>query len=177
MKFEALPAGPNPPEILNCVVEVPKGGSLKFEYDEEYETFVLDRVLHSPLFYPCDYGFIPHTRSDDGDHLDVLIIVTIPSFPGAVIPARPVGLLKMVDDKGQDYKILAVPIGDPRFKEVQNLPDLGEHIPLEISHFFEIYKSLEKKQVTVQGWGDASEAKEEVVRSMEMYWKEMRERG
>jgi inorganic pyrophosphatase len=169
MKFEAMPAGNNPPEDLNCVVEVPKGCSLKYEYNEEYETFVLDRVLHSPLFYPCDYGFIPQTRSEDGDHLDVLIAVTLSSFPGAVIPARPVGLLKMVDDKGQDYKVLAVPLGDPRFKEVRNLPDLGEHIPLEISHFFQIYKDLEHKTVDVLGWGDAEEARAEVLRAMEMY--------
>ena len=169
MKFEAMPAGPNPPDVVNCVVEVPKGGSLKFEYDEEFETFVLDRVLHSPLFYPCDYGFIPQTRSEDGDHLDVLIVVTLPSFPGAVIPARPVGMLKMEDDKGQDYKILAVPVGDPRFKEMQRLEDLGEHIPLEIKHFFEIYKSLEKKMVSVTGWSNVEEAKAEVVRSMEMF--------
>ena len=164
-----MPAGPNPPDIVNCVVEVPKGGSLKFEYNEQYETFILDRVLHSPLFYPCDYGFIPQTRSDDGDHLDVLIVVTLPSFPGAVIPARPVAMLKMEDDKGQDFKILAVPVGDPRFKEVQKLADLGEHIPLEIKHFFEIYKTLEKKMVNVMGWSDMEEAKAEVVRSMDMY--------
>jgi len=171
MKFEQLPAGHNVPDVLNCVVEVPKGGSLKFEYDEHYETFVLDRVLHSPLFYPCDYGFIPQTRSDDGDHLDVLIAVTLPSFPGAVIPARPVGMLKMVDDKGQDYKILAVPIGDPRFKEVERLEDLGEHIPKEIRHFFEIYKTLEKKMVNVLGWSGVEEAKEEVLRCIEMFKK------
>ncbi len=169
MKFELIPAGPNPPDIVNCVVEVPKGGSLKFEYDEKYETFILDRVLHSPLFYPCDYGFIPQTRSDDGDHLDVLIVVSIPSFPGAVIPARPIGMLRMEDDKGQDYKILAVPVGDPRFKEVQSLSHIGEHAALEISHFFEIYKTLEKKMVNVMGWSDVEEAKAEVLRSMETY--------
>ncbi len=171
MKFEEIPTGSDVPNEVNCVVEVPKGGSLKFEYDERYETFVLDRVLHSPLFYPCDYGFIPQTRSDDGDHLDVLIIVTLPSFPGAVIPARPVGMLKMVDDKGQDYKILAVPVGDPRFKEVETLADLGEHIPKEIRHFFEIYKTLEKKMVNVLGWSDRDEAKAEVLRCVDMYHK------
>lgn len=171
MKFEEIPAGDNVPEIVNCIVEVPKGGSLKFEYDERYATFVLDRVLHSPLFYPCDYGFIPMTRSDDGDHLDVLIAVTLPSFPGAVIPARPVGMLKMEDDKGQDYKILAVPVGDPRFKEMETLSDLGEHIPKEIRHFFEIYKTLEKKIVNVIGWSDADEAKEEVLRCIDKFKK------
>lgn len=171
MKFEEIPTGMDMPDVVNCIVEVPKGGSLKFEYDERYEAFVLDRVLHSPLFYPCDYGFIPMTRSDDGDHLDVLIAVTLPSFPGAVIPARPVGMLKMVDDKGQDYKILAVPVGDPRFKEVQSLNDLGEHIPKEIRHFFEIYKTLEKKTVNVLGWSDADEAKAEVLRCVEMFKK------
>lgn len=169
MKFDAIPAGPKVPSVVNCIVEVPKGGSLKFEYDEQYEIFVLDRVLHSPLFYPCDYGFIPATRSDDGDHLDVLIIVTLPSFPGAVIPARPVGMLRMVDDKGQDFKILAVPVGDPRFKEVENLADLGEHIPKEIHHFFEIYKTLEKKKVNVLGWSDREEAEAEVLRCIDKY--------
>ena len=111
------------------------------------------------------------TRSDDGDHLDVLIAVTLPSFPGAVIPARPVGMLKMEDDKGQDYKILAVPVGDPRFKEMETLSDLGEHIPKEIQHFFEIYKTLEKKIVNVIGWSDADEAKEEVLRCIEKFKK------
>jgi inorganic pyrophosphatase len=171
MKFEDMPAGPSVPEVVNCIVEVPKGGSNKFEYEEKYETFVLDRVLHSPLFYPCDYGFIPQTRSDDGDHLDVLIIVTIPSFPGAVIPARPVGMLRMEDDKGQDFKILAVPVGDPRFKEVQNLADLGEHIPKEIQHFFEIYKTLEKKMVNVIGWSEREDAEAEVLRCIEKFKK------
>jgi inorganic pyrophosphatase len=169
MSFETLPAGPNPPDVLYCVVEVPKQGSLKFEFDEEHEIFRLDRVLHSPLFYPCDYGFIPKTRSDDGDHLDVLVAVTQPSFCGAVMPVRPVGLLKMTDEKGQDFKILAVPEGDPRFKQVQSLKDLGEHIPLEIGHFFQIYKTLEKKKVTIGGWSDVDEAKAEVLRSIKMY--------
>lgn len=169
MRFEDLPAGSNVPEIINCIVEVPKGGSLKFEYNEEYQIFELDRVLHSPLFYPCDYGFIPQTRSEDGDHLDVLIVVTLPSFPGAVIPARPVGMLNMVDDKGKDSKILAVPVGDPRFKQVKDICDLGEHIPKEIGHFFEIYKNLEEKQVNVTGWSDAAGAKAEIIRSMEMF--------
>lgn len=169
MRFEDLPAGSNVPEVINCVVEVPKGGSLKFEYNEEYQIFELDRVLHSPLFYPCDYGFIPQTRSEDGDHLDVLIVVTLPSFPGAVIPARPVGMLNMVDDKGKDSKILAVPVGDPRFKQVRDISDLGDHIPKEIGHFFEIYKHLEEKQVNVTGWSDADGAKAEILRSMEMF--------
>lgn len=169
MNFEKMPAGLNPPESITCIVEVPKGGSNKFEYDEEFELFRLDRVLHSPLFYPCDYGFIPSTRSDDGDHLDVLIVVTLPSFTGAVLEARPVGMLKMSDDKGKDYKILAVPKGDPRMKHIYDLPHLSEHVLAEISHFFEIYKTLEKKHVDVEGWEGADGAKAEVLRSMEMF--------
>lgn len=174
MKFEKMPAGTNPPETVTCIVEVPKQCSNKFEYDEEYELFRLDRVLHSPLFYPCDYGFIPATRSDDGDHLDVLIIVTIPSFTGAVIECRPVGMLKMTDDKGRDMKILAVPKGDPRFKHVYDLPHLSEHVLAEIRHFFEIYKTLEKKMVNVEGWEGADAAKAEILRSMELYQSEQR---
>ncbi len=169
MSYKALPTGTNPPESVTCVIEVPKGGSLKFEYDEEYDLFRLDRVLHSPLFYPCDYGFIPATRSDDGDHLDVLLIVTLTSFTGAVMEARPVGMLKMTDDKGKDYKILAVPKGDPRFHHVYDLPHLSQHILAEIGHFFEIYKTLEKKQVNVEGWEGAEAAKAEILRSMEKY--------
>lgn len=169
MGYHSLPAGLNPPESVTCVIEVPKGGSLKFEFDEEHEIFRLDRVLHSPLFYPCDYGFIPGTRSDDGDHLDVLVVVTLASFTGAVMEARPVGMLKMTDDKGKDYKILAVPKGDPRFRHVYDLPHLSQHILAEIGHFFEIYKSLEKKQVNVEGWEGAESAKAEVLRSMEKY--------
>lgn len=172
MSYKMLAVGQNPPESVTCVVEVPKGGSLKFEFDEEAEVFRLDRVLHSPLFYPCDYGFIPGTRSDDGDHLDVLIVVTLPSFTGAVMEARPVGLLKMTDDKGKDYKILAVPKGDPRFRHVYDLPHLSQHVLAEIGHFFEIYKSLEKKHVNVEGWEGADAAKAEVLRSIEKFQQE-----
>jgi inorganic pyrophosphatase len=169
MKFEQMPPGLSPPESITCVVEVPKGGTNKFEYDEDYEVFRLDRVLHSPLFYPCDYGFIPQTRADDGDHLDALIVVTLPSFTGAVIECRPVGMLRMKDDKGPDMKLLCVPINDPRFRSIYRLEHLAPHILKEISHFFEIYKNLEKKMVHVDGWENDDAAKQEILRCIEVY--------
>lgn len=172
MNFHHIPVGPNPPEIVNAVIEVPQGCSLKYEYDEQYDIIKLDRVLHSPLFYPCDYGFIPQTRSDDGDHLDVLILVTAPSFPGCVMEVRPVGMLKMTDDQGKDFKILAVPRRDPRFEEVRRLEDLGDHFPKEISHFFEVYKYLEEKMVDVHGWENVEAAHAEVLKTMDVYKRE-----
>jgi inorganic pyrophosphatase len=143
---------------LEVTVEIPSGSRNKYEYDHARHRFVLDRILYSSVHYPCDYGFVEGTLADDGDPLDVLVIVSEPTFPGCVVRARPVGALDMTDDKGHDYKILAVAHDDPRWDETHALDDLEPHRLREIEHFFEIYKELEGRETEVRGWLDADEA-------------------
>ncbi|HTV28331.1 MAG TPA: inorganic diphosphatase [Xanthobacteraceae bacterium] len=152
MSFHNLTLGKKAPEFVNAVVEIPKGCACKFEYDEAIDEIKLDRVLHSSMHYPVDYGFIPSTRSDDGDHLDVLIAVSAPLFPGCVVSVRPVGAVDMEDEAGQDWKIVAVAEHDPRLRAVASVDDLGRHFKLEVRHFLEEYKRLENKWVRVKGW-------------------------
>jgi len=154
MLLHELPIGAKAPSEVNCVIEIPKGSSNKYEYQPETGTMRLDRVLYSPLHYPCDYGFIPTTRYLDGDPLDVLVLVTHATFPACVVSARPVGVLMMADDKGPDEKILAVAAGDPRFAETRSLSGVQDHLRKELIHFFEVYKALEWKAVEVLGWKD-----------------------
>lgn len=145
----------------NCVeafVEIPKGSSNKYEYDEERKVFVLDRPLFSPMFYPADYGFVPDTLADDGDPLDIMVLMANPTFPGCLIHCRVIGMFLMSDEKGYDEKIIAVPISDPRYAEIQEIDDMGLHLRLEFEHFFSQYKQLEGKEVHVEGWADRAEA-------------------
>lgn len=158
MSYNAIPLGNKAPEVINAVIEIPKGSTNKYELDEKIDAIVLDRVMHSPMFYPVDYGFIPETRSGDGDHLDVMVVTNSPVFPGCVVPVRPLGLLRMTDDKGVDNKILAVPLGNPYFVSVTDISQLDPHILKEIVHFFEQYKALENKSVVLDGWGTKEEA-------------------
>ena len=138
-----LPIGPKCPELVNCVVEIPLDGITKYEYDKELGVFRLDRNLYSPVHYPGDYGFIPSTLGDDGDPLDVLVLVDTPSFPGCVQTVRPIGALDMIDQGEGDEKILCVGEGNPRYKDVANYSQIYPHILKEITHFFSIYKDLE----------------------------------
>ena len=154
-----LESGPTPPEIVYAVVESPKGTANKYEYDVNKNAIVLDRVLYSAVHFPGDYGFIPRTLDEDGDPLDILVLVTNPTFPGCIVPARPVGLLKMLDREKRDDKILAVPTCDPRQKEYNDLQDLPEHTLKEIAYLFQTYKVLEGKQVEILGWDSANAAK------------------
>ncbi|HZO91471.1 MAG TPA: inorganic diphosphatase [Chthonomonadaceae bacterium] len=163
MEFHKLPIGDRAPLEVNVVVEIPRGSSNKIEYDTQLGVFRLDRVLYSPLYYPCEYGFIPGTLFEDGDPLDILVLSTQPTFTGCLLVARPVGVLKMGDDKGQDDKILGVSAHDPRFEQVMRLGDLSEHRLKEILHFFAVYKDLENKEVTIQGW-ETEEAAQELIR-------------
>ena len=140
------------------VVEIPKGSRNKYEYDHDTSRIVLDRVLHSSVHYPTDYGFIPDTLAEDGDPLDALIVTNEPTFPGCVVKARPIGRLDMRDEKGPDHKVLAVPVGDPRFDEIRDLGDLSHHWLLEIETFFQTYKALEDKITDVEGWENAEAA-------------------
>lgn len=144
--------------IVEAFIEIPTGSQNKYEFDKERGTFVLDRVLYSPMHYPAEYGYIPGTLALDGDPLDILVLTTFPTFPGCMIKARVVGTLIMSDDKGQDEKILAVPEDDPRWDEVKSLDDVPAHRLKEIAHFFQVYKDLENKKTEIVGWQDADKA-------------------
>jgi len=174
-KWQDYPTGPdgNAPETIYAVIENPTGTKNKYEYDKQKESVVLDRVLHSSVHYPGDYGFIPKAYYEDGDPMDVLVLTTHPTFPGCVIEARPVGILYMDDDGEQDDNIIAVPTEDPRWDNVEDIDDVNEHYKKEIAEFFGTYKNLEpKKTVKIEGWGDASEAKEAIEKSMKLYKEE-----
>jgi inorganic pyrophosphatase len=136
-------------------IEIPRGSRNKYEYDKATGQFKLDRVLYSSVHYPTDYGFVPDTLGEDGDALDILVLVEEPTFPGCLIETRAIGGLDMADEKGPDFKVLAVPVGDPRFDHVHSLSDLSEHWLREIETFFSTYKLLEPKQTEVLGWHDA----------------------
>jgi inorganic pyrophosphatase len=160
-----VPIGPKAPEVFNTVIEIPKGSTNKYELDVETGVIKLDRVLHSPMFYPFDYGYIPQTKYLDGDPLDVLVMLMHPTFPGCVVEAKAIGVLEMRDEKGPDEKILCVATKDPRFSNRKSLNDLTEHTQKEIVHFFEVYKTLEQKEVEVVGWQDVPMA----IRLIEKY--------
>lgn len=170
MDFRDLTAGEDYPYRVNVVVEIPRGSRNKVEFDKEEGVFRLDRVLHAPLHYPGDYGFVPGTLSADGDALDVLVLVEEPTFTGCVLSGRPVGLLELVDEEERDEKVLAVPVHDPRFEGVQELEDVPDHLLREVEYFFDVYKELEGKETASLGWrsgGHARETVEEAVRRHE----------
>lgn len=144
--------------IVDAIIEIPKGSSNKYEYDHEKNVIRLDRCLFSPMYYPADYGFVPDTLSEDGDPIDILVIMRNPTFPGCMIEARIIGMFKMADDKGLDEKLIAVPIHDPRYDEFLSLEDLSSHTEKEFEHFFKEYKKLEGKEVEIGGWADVDEA-------------------
>lgn len=163
MNFDAIPIGKSPPDDVNVVIEVPLGGEpIKYEMDKAAGTLVVDRFLYTPMRYPGNYGFVPHTLSDDGDPIDVLVANTRPIVPGAIINVRPIGVLKMEDNAGGDEKIIAVPSSHltQRYMHVLNYSDLPEITWRQIEHFFLHYKDLEPgKWVKLSGWGDAAEAR------------------
>jgi inorganic pyrophosphatase len=163
MRLDAIAIGHDPPRDVNVVIEVSIGGEpIKYEMDKAAGTLVVDRFLHTPMRYPGNYGFVPHTLSQDGDPIDVLVANTRPIVPGAVINVRPIGVFKMEDDAGIDEKILAVPVPKltKRYAHVMNYTDLPEITLAQIEHFFSHYKDLEPgKWVKVIGWGDADEAR------------------
>jgi inorganic pyrophosphatase len=150
---------------VEVTVEIPSGSRNKYEYDHARNRFVLDRVLYSSVHYPCDYGFIEGTLAEDGDPLDVLVVISEPTFPGCVVRARPVGVLDMTDDKGHDYKILGVAHDDPRYEAINSLDDLSQHLLREIETFFATYKELEGRETQVRGWLGISEAWEIIERA------------
>jgi inorganic pyrophosphatase len=169
INYLELPIGDASPEVFRAVIEIPKDGTNKFEYDKELHVFKLDRNLHSPVHYPGDYGFIPSTLSEDGDPLDVLVLVPGPSFPGCVQEVRPIGLMEMMDQGVLDEKVLAVGKNNPRYSNVWNYTDIYPHMLKEITHFFSIYKDLEGKRVEIKGWHDASFARAQVQKAQQMF--------
>jgi len=171
MRIDAIKIGNNPPEDVNVIIEVPIGGEpIKYELDKAAGTLVVDRFLHTPMRYPGNYGFVPHTLSKDGDPIDVLVANTRPIVPGAVINVRPIGVLRMEDESGGDEKIIAVPVPrvTKRYAHTANYTDLPEITLQQIQHFFEHYKDLESgKWVKVIKWGDATEAKTMIMEAIE----------
>ncbi|MCJ7467368.1 MAG: inorganic diphosphatase [Maribacter sp.] len=149
---------------FDVLIEIPKGSRNKYEYDFALKRIRYDRMIFSSMMYPADYGFVPETLALDGDPLDVLVLVTEPTFPGCVIEVKPIGVFHMADEKGPDEKIISVPIADPIANSTRDLKDLNPHLLKEIEHFFRVYKDLEKKIVDVEGWGDAKEAKSIVAK-------------
>src|SRR4051795_12536657 len=175
MRLDAVKPGNNPPEDVNVVVEVPVGGEpIKYEMDKASGALIVDRFLYTAMRYPGNYGFIPHTLSDDGDPCDVLVANQRGVIPGAVLAVRPVGVLKMQDEAGGDEKIIAVPVPrlTRRYEKVHNYTDLPEITRQQIEHFFEHYKDLEmKKWVKVTGWYGPDDAKQEIVNGVAAYKK------
>jgi inorganic pyrophosphatase len=164
-----LPSGDRAPEEINVVVEIPSGSRNKYEYDKALDIFTLDRALHSAIFYPGDYGFVPRTLALDGDPLDVLILVSEATFSGCLVTARPIGLLKMIDGGAEDDKVLAVPVGEPDFAEIHNHTQIFSHQLRKIQHFFETYKALEGKKTSVGPWTDAADARRIITESMQRF--------
>ncbi len=163
-----IPAGKTPDEI-NVIVEINKGSKNKYEIDKETGIIALDRVAHTAQDFPFDYGFVPQTYWHDGDALDVVLITTYPLFPGVLVKARPIAILKMTDSGDEDSKIIAVPVDDPRWSDTQDLADINPHTLKEIGHFYSTYKKLQNKVVEVTGFGDAAEAKAAITEGLSLY--------
>lgn len=162
MDLSKIPVGINPPYDVNVLIEVPMGGDpVKYELDKESGAMYVDRFLHTAMHYPCNYGFVPHTLSDDGDPIDILVATRTPVVPGAIIRARPIGVLIMEDEAGEDEKLLAVPVDalHPYYTDVSSYRDLPKILRDQIQHFFAHYKDLEPdKWVQIKRWGEAEEA-------------------
>lgn len=173
MIIDNLPVGKDVPNSVNVIIEIPAHASpVKYEVDKDTGAVMVDRFMSAPMFYPANYGFVPHTLSDDGDPVDVLVVTPVPLVHGCVIPARPVGILNMSDEAGQDAKILAVPAGklSTEYNDVESYEDLSPLLINQIKHFFEHYKELEAgKWVKVDGWADADAAKAEIIASIRRY--------
>ncbi|GAA0598182.1 inorganic diphosphatase [Paenochrobactrum glaciei] len=171
MNIDAISIGSNPPEDVNVIIEVPVGGHpIKYEMDKDAGALIVDRFLYTPMTYPGNYGFVPHTLSDDGDPIDVLICNTRPLIPGCVINVRPIGVLVMEDNAGKDEKIIAVPSPHltRRYEKIHDYSDLPEITLQQIAHFFEHYKDLEPgKWVKIGEWGDEDYARKLIVEAIE----------
>lgn len=156
-------------KTFDVLIEIPKGSRNKYEYDFKLKKVRYDRMIFSSMMYPADYGFIPETLALDGDPLDVLVLVTEPTFPGCVMEVKPIGVFHMADEKGPDEKVICVPVSDPVWNRLGDLSDVNGHLIKEIEHFFQVYKDLEQKKVDVEGWGDVKEASSIIEQCIERY--------
>lgn len=173
MNLDRVISGRNVPEEINVIIEIPAHSDpVKYEIDKETGAMFVDRFMTTAMHYPCNYGYVPHTLSKDGDPVDVLVLTPVPLIPGSVIACRPVGVLMMTDESGDDAKVLSVPV-DKLCKSFQRMRDIGDVPPMlleQIAHFFEHYKDLDEgKWVRVEDWGDAEAAKAEILASIAMY--------
>ncbi|MEM9417986.1 MAG: inorganic diphosphatase [Planctomycetota bacterium] len=179
-RYMQLAPGPDPervPQIVNMIVEIPKKRRSKFEVDKTSGLIKLDRYLYSSAMYPGDYGFVPRTHAEDGDPLDVLVMVNEPTFAGCLIECRPLGLFRMTDKGDNDFKVLAVPNTDPIFADYLDISDVPKHYLREVEHFFATYKELEGgNQVVTNGWGDIEEAHAEILSCIERFEKMQKRR-
>ena len=173
MGLDQVNSGRNPPDEINVIIEIPKDSEpVKYEVDKESGAIFVDRILSTPMRYPCNYGYVPNTLCGDGDPADVLVVLPLPLVPGSVVRCRPVGVLKMSDEAGSDEKILAVPIAKifSGYAHVSDIGHVSPHWLERIGHFFEHYKDLEKgKWVRVAGWADAAAARQEIIESQQRY--------
>ncbi|MFZ5532675.1 MAG: inorganic diphosphatase [Pseudomonadota bacterium] len=172
MNLDRIPAGDDVPKSVNVLIEIPmRGDPVKYEVDKDSGALFVDRLMSTAMHYPCNYGYIPHTLADDGDPVDVLVITPFPLVPGCVIKCRPLGMLSMSDEAGQDQKVLAVPVDKTSgglYSQIQSTADLPELTLRQIAHFFEHYKDLEKgKWVKVEGWQDLKAAETEILAGLE----------
>jgi inorganic pyrophosphatase len=167
--WHGIPAGAQPPQDLNVVIEIPSGSKCKYELDKMSGTISVDRIIASAVYYPGNYGFIPRTMAEDGDPLDALVLSQVSFHPGIMVRVRPIGLMGMTDDGEPDDKILCVPLGDPRFREVRAVEDLPAGVIQEIQEFFRVYKNLEEKEVVIKGVDTRDRALSVIVTAMEAY--------
>jgi len=155
---------------LTCFVEIPQGSRNKYEFDPSREVIRLDRHLFSSVVYPADYGFLEGTLTENGRHLDALVLVNEPTFPGCRIDVRPIGLFQMRDETGIDDKALCVPLGDPEWRDVHELDDISQRLRDEIAHFFAVYTELEPNRVVaIEGWSGRAEAEQEIGEALRRY--------
>ena len=173
MNLDRVSSGKNIPYDINVIIEIPSHSDpVKYEVDKETGAMFVDRFMNTAMHYPCNYGYIPHTLSDDGDPVDVLVVTPIPLISGSVIHCRPIGMLKMTDEAGEDAKLLAVPVDKlcKLYKDVESTADMPKLLLNQIAHFFEHYKDLEDgKWVKVEGWTDTKEAHQEILDSLERF--------
>ncbi len=169
--WHQVPAGPNPPDEVYVVVEIPRGTRNKYEIGKEFPGIKLDRIIYSSYVYPIEYGLIPQTYYTDKDPIDAMVFMSQPTFPGVILRAKPIGLMKMVDSGDIDNKMMCVCLDDPVYSNLNSYKDIPPHILDEIVNFFQTYKAMQNKKTEVTGWEDAQHAKKEIIESMEAYKK------
>jgi len=169
LKLYDIDPGPDCPEVVRAIIEIPKNSVNKYEYDGALGVFRLDRALYSPMHYPGDYGFIPGTLAEDDDPLDVIVLVDEPSFTGCMMEVRPVGILHMIDESEKDQKVLAVPNRNPRFDSIHTIDQVFPHSLKEIEYFFSIYKELQNVKTKIKGWGGPREVRKMITESRQHY--------